>query len=83
MMDIQFKLGIWRLVTLKMSPLYSAVTIIMLAKLIHANETTSWSFLAHFLSMLTFGLLVVIATRVLKPLKKRPEAACLNNWSKE
>lgn len=53
-----------------------------LTKLIKDPETTSWSLFAHFLSMLTFSALFVLATRVWKPLKERVEAACSRrNWS--
>ena len=42
-----------------------------LTRLIKAEETTGWSLFAHFLSMVAFGLLIVLASRIWRPLGER------------
>lgn len=42
-----------------------------LTKIIKPNETTGWSLFSHLLSMLVFGLLVVLASRIWIPYRKR------------
>lgn len=42
-----------------------------LLKIIKPDQTTDWSLFAHFLAMIAFGLLFVLATRIWRPLRKR------------
>lgn len=49
-----------------------------LTKIIKSNQTTDWSLFAHFLAMLTFGMLFVLGTRVWVPLKCRLAVECEN-----
>lgn len=50
-----------------------------LTKIIKPEMTTPWSLFAHLLAMLTFGILIVLATRFWKPLRSRVE---MINWKR-
>jgi len=42
-----------------------------LAKIIQAKQTDPWSLFAHLLAMLTFGLLIIAASRVWPACRER------------
>ncbi|MGE5558704.1 MAG: hypothetical protein ACM3WV_08840 [Bacillota bacterium] len=46
-----------------------------LTGIIKAEQTEPWSLFAHFLAMISFGLFVVLLTRIWKPLKERLHGA--------
>lgn len=54
-----------------------------LTKIIKPEMTSAWSLFAHLLAMLTFGTLIVLATRFWKPLRSRIEMVDNHNgWKR-